>query len=140
MTMKHFCMDEFFNSAAAQASGINNVPAPCMQRYVCDNINRLVDHVLDPIGDHVGLPIIISNGYCCPELNDLIGERLSGRHLIGQAVDFTIPDMSPSDLKKLAYWCADNLDFDQLIVYPRHRYIHVSYVSPEDNKHEVLYS
>lgn len=138
--MKHFVLDEFINSTAAQASEIYNYPPVSVIDFVYDNIYRLGDNVLDPIVDHINLPVIVSNGYCRPELYNLIGEKDSRQHLIGCAADITNPDMTARDLKELAFWCADNLDFDQLIVYSRDRYIHVSYVSPEVNRHEVLFS
>lgn len=139
MFMKYFCFNQFFYSAVADSCGISNLPEPGLEQFVRGNIILLVDHVLDPIREHVELPIVINSGFRCPSLNELVGGKESSQHLIGRAADFTILGMAVREYKELAFWCADHLDFDQLIVYAKHRFIHVSYVSPESNRHEVLF-
>lgn len=140
MFMKHFSFNQFFHSAVAESCGIMNLPDPGQEQFIRGNIILLVDHVLDPIRDHVRLPIIINSGFRCPSLNELVGGKESSQHLIGRAADFTVLGMTVRDHKDLAYWCADNIDFDQLIVYSKRKFIHVSYVSPESNRHEVLFT
>ena len=137
--MKHFNLDEFINSVAAQSSGIYNYPPVGAEDIIHGNIIRLVDNVLDPIRDHVGVPVIVNNGYCRRELSDYVGEKMSRLHLVGCAADITIPHLTVRALKLLVCWCADNLEFDQLIIYSRRQYIHISYISPEKNRHEVLF-
>lgn len=140
MFMKYFRFDEFFYSAVADACGINNIPAADQKQFVRGNIMLLVDHVLNPIREYAKSAIFINSGFRCPELNNLVGGKELSQHLSGRAADFSIYGMSAKEYKELAYWCADNLDFDQLIVYARRRFIHVSYVSPEFNRHEVLFT
>ena len=139
MFMKYFNFDEFFKSEVAIAVGINNVPEDSQIQLVRGNIMLLVDHVLDPIRESFKLPVIITSGYRCPDLNDLIGGSESSQHLTGRAADFTVLSLMARDLKKIAFWCSEYLDFDQMIVYARKRFIHVSYVSPEANRHEVIF-
>lgn len=138
--MKYFVFEQFFYSDVADACGIDNVPDVGQNQLIRGNIILLVDNVLDPIREHVELPIIITSGYRCPALNELVGGEGSSQHLTGQAADFTVLGMTMREYKELAYWCADNLDFDQLIVYPARKFIHVSYESPELNRHEVLFT
>ena len=140
MFMKHFSFNQFFHSTVAESCGILNLPDPEHEQFIRGNIILLVDHVLDPIRDHVGLPILINSGFRCPSLNELVGGKESSQHLVGRAADFTVLGMTVRDHKDLAYWCADNIDFDQLIVYPKRKFIHISYVSPESNRHEVLFT
>lgn len=138
--MKHFVFNEFFSSDVAVACGIKNCP-PIDD--ICDvraNIMLLVHHVLDPIRDHVGMPLRITSGYRCAKLNELVGGCERSQHLTGEAADFQVDSFCVKDYKVLAFWCADNLDFDQLIVYPKRGFIHISYASPEDNRHEVLFT
>lgn len=139
MIMKYFKFDEFFKSEVAIAVGINNVPEESQKQLVRGNIILLVDNVLDPIRESFKLPIIITSGYRCPALNDLIGGSESSQHLTGQAADFTVISLMARDLKKIAFWCSEYLDFDQMIVYSRQRFIHVSYVSKECNRNEVIF-
>lgn len=138
--MKYFVFNEFFNSDLANSVGIVNYPAPEVEQLVRFNIINLVDHVLDPIRERWGVPVRITSGYRCKALNELVGGKDNSQHLAGYAADFMIDGLAPSEYRRLAYWCADHLEFDQLIVYPKRRFIHVSYVSPESNRHEVLFT
>lgn len=140
MFMKYFNFDEFFNSDLADTVGIVNYPAPEVERLVRFHIIALVDHVLDPIRERLGVPVRITSGFRCKALNELVGGIDSSQHLAGYAADFTIDGLAPSEYRRLAFWCADHLDFDQLIVYAKRKFIHVSYVSPESNRHEVLFT
>lgn len=139
MFMQYFNFDEFFASDTAVACGIKNCP-PLDNIYdVRANIMLLVHHVLDPIRKHVGMPVRITSGYRCASLNEIVGGHEHSQHLTGEAADFTIDSFCARDYKILACWCAENLDFDQLIVHGRRKFIHISYVSPESNRHEVLF-
>ena len=140
MFMKYFNFNEFFRSDLADSVGIVNYPPSIVEPLVRTNIMILVDYVLDPIREYVDAPVYINSGFRCSSLNELVGGKASSQHLIGQAADFTVVGMTVRDHKDLAYWCADNIDFDQLIVYSKRRFIHVSYVSPESNRHEILFT
>ncbi len=138
--MKYFNFNEFFHSDLADSVGIVNYPSPEVEQLVRFHIIALVDNVLDPIRERWGVPVRITSGYRCKALNELVGGKDSSQHLAGYAADFTIDGLAPSEYRRLAFWCAGHLDFDQLIVYPKRRFIHVSYVSPESNRHEVLFT
>lgn len=137
--MRYFVFEQFFRSDVAEACGIDNVPDVRRNQLIRGNIILLVDNVLDPIREHVGLPVVITSGFRCPALNELVGGKGSSQHLTGQAADFTIDSFCARDYKILACWCAENLDFDQLIVHSMRKFIHISYVFPKDNRHEVLF-
>lgn len=138
--MKYYTFNEFFFSSIASACGINNLPSADQVQSVRDNIKLLVDNVLDPIREYVKAPIYINSGYRSEALNDLVSGAKNSQHLIGRAADFTIRGFTPRDYKSLAFWCADNLEFDQMIVYAKRGFIHVSYVSPEANRLDVLFT
>lgn len=139
MFMQYFNFDEFFASDAAVACGIKNCPPLDDIQAIRANIMLLVYHVLDPIRAHICEPVYITSGYRCAKLNELVGGSDHSQHMQGQAADFTIDSFCARDYKILACWCAENLDFDQLIVHAMRKFIHVSYVSPESNRHEVLF-
>lgn len=139
MFMKYFTFNEFFSSDLADSVGIVNYPSPEIEQIIRFNIIILVDRVLDRIRARWGVPVRITSGYRCKALNDLVGGKENSLHLTGRAADFTIDGLSPSEYKRLAFWCADHLDFDQMIVYTKRRFIHVSYISPNNNRHEVLF-
>lgn len=140
MFMKYFTFNEFFNSDLADSVGIVNYPSPDLEQYVRLNIIILVDRVLDPIREQCGVPVRITSGYRCEALNKLVGGKTFSPHRIGCAADFTIDGLMPSEYKRLAHWCANHLEFDQMIVYAKRRFIHVSYISRRSNRHEVLFT
>lgn len=140
MFMRYFKFEEFFYSSLADALCIRNTPASDQWQIVRGNIMLLVDNVLDPIREHVKSAIYINSGFRTQTLNAALGGKVTSQHLIGRAADFSVWGMTAKGYRELAYWCADTLDFDQLIVYPRKRFIHVSYISPEANRHEVLFT
>lgn len=140
MFMKYFTFNEFFSSDLADSVGIMNYPSPDLEQYIRLNIIILVDRVLDPIRERLGVPVRITSGYRSKALNELVGGVKNSPHLIGCAADFTIDGLSPAGYRRLGYWCADHLEFDQMIVYPKRKFIHVSYMSRGSNRHEVLFT
>ena len=138
--MQYFDFKEFFASDVAETCGIKNCPSLDKNQLVRANIMLLVQHVLDPIRSFVGMPVRITSGYRCARLNEIVGGCERSQHLTGQAADFQVDSFCVKDYKALAYWCADNIDFDLLIVYPKRKFIHVSYVSPTSNRRAVLFT
>jgi hypothetical protein len=54
------------------------------------NLCRLCNEVLEPARKIYGRPIIVTSGYRCPKLNNLVGGVPTSRHLTGQAADLHI--------------------------------------------------
>lgn len=136
----HFALREFTKSATAMKHGIDNRPTP----EVVENLKRLCLHTLEPLREKLELPIIITSGYRTKALNDIIvhASRKS-QHMTGQAADFYIPEVSGNLSHRerliLAFRTIitnPEVDFDQLILYPN--FIHVSFVSKETNRHNIM--
>ena len=136
----HFALREFTKSATAMKHGIDNRPTP----EVVENLRRLCTHTLEPLREKLGLPIIITSGFRTKALNDIIvhASRKS-QHMTGQAADFYIPEVSGNLSHRerliLAFRTIitnPEVDFDQLILYPN--FIHVSFVSKETNRHNIM--
>lgn len=125
--MKHFRLDEFFFSETAERLGINNTPAADKVSEVVCNIKALVDNVLDPLRRMVGRPIIITSGYRCQSINDVIGGSHNSQHMKGMAADIHVQGYTPEQMQyfyeHIKAWYA----YDQLIYYPKKNIIHVSY-------------
>lgn len=136
--MKHFCFEEFMRSNVAQQKGFFNEPYLYDETEVYDNLEVLVDNVLDPIRELVATPVIITSGYRCKRLNELVGGVPSSQHRTGHAADFYVKDFSRSDMAKLFLQLCEEIDFDQLILYAHRGFIHVSYVSPELNRGQAI--
>lgn len=138
--MKYFDFSEFFSSDVANSCGIDNYPPDSEHKEVRERIMRLVQCVLDPLREYTQSPIIIHSGYRCPSLNRLVGGKEFSQHLKGYAADISVIGWSTRDYRLLVNWAADHLDFDQAIVYAKRKFVHISYVSPEANRHEVLFT
>lgn len=108
----HFTLEEFLYSDTAQEMGIDNTPDEQSQR----NLSR-VAQVMEQIRYQLGsLPILISSGYRCEQLNRAIGGATASAHLSGLACDFTCPTYgSPEDICKALEDFVEVLGIDQLI-------------------------
>ena len=132
---KNFTLEEFERSDTAKRLKIDNhVP-----QFAVPRLRTLCEKVLQPVRDHFGVPIIITSGYRCPDLNDAVKGAASSQHMKGEAADFKIRAQNIK-LYDIYLWMVDNLHFDQLIweVRPNSRWIHVSYKSTGPNRQQVL--
>lgn len=143
MFTPHFKLSEFVSSATAEKQGIENNPSP----EAVENLRLLSIHTLEPLREALGLPIVITSGYRCKALNDLIAHHSQrSQHMEGRAADFyvkhgpsTSSGASHRELLVLAFRTIltdPSVDFDQLILYPG--FIHVSFVSHNDNRHKIM--
>lgn len=121
---KNFSYSEFTDSETATKHDIDNT---IKHEYVKDNIKALVINILQPLRDHLGVPININSGYRCLKLNELVGGKPTSQHAQGEACDFTVEDYKPIEIARLIVEL--KLPFDQLGVYDS--FIHVSYSSRE---------
>lgn len=135
--MKNFKLSEFFNSSTAVKNGIKNEPSPDERATIVRNINSLVDNVLDPIRDKFCTPVIITSGYRCPQVNQLVGGVANSQHMSGCAADFHIKGGTYLTMRQVFLNIYDTMDFDQLIYYRHKNIIHVSYVE-NCNRHEAF--
>jgi hypothetical protein len=105
---KNFTLDEFTVSQTAERFGIDMHPP----ELIVDNIKKLVIACLQPLRDEAG-PIYISSGYRPLELNTRIGGSKTSAHVKGNAVDFSVTNMTPFDVCELVI--AMELPIDQII-------------------------
>ena len=117
--MRYFEMREFACKCCGQ------LPPSAEQ-----NLQALVDHVLDPARERLGMPITVNSGYRCPTHNAKVGGVKNSQHLKGEAADITC-----ADNKRLAEIIEQLGNFDQLIVYPT--FLHVSYKRQGVNRESI---
>ena len=124
--MKYFKMKEFSHSDTAVSLGIDNtIPMECVAK-----IEHLVVCVLDPIREHWGLPIRITSGYRCPELNEEVNGVEDSYHMDGCAADISATDPERNvELMSLirAMHLVGKLALTECYLGPKARYIHVAY-------------
>jgi len=117
--------------------GINNDP----NDEQLNNMELLAEKVFEPLREWVGGPIKINSFFRCPELNKAIGGSSKSQHCHGQAIDIddTYGKVANSEMY---HYIKENLDFDQIIWEfgddDNPNWVHVSYVSEEDNRRRCL--
>ena len=137
MISKHISYKEGVYSITATRKGIDNTPNN-------DQLLKMVsvaEEVFEPLRAYVGGPIKINSFFRCPELNTAIGGSSKSQHCKGQAIDIddTYGRMTNAEMYN---FIKDNLEFDQIIWEfgddDNPDWVHVSYVSPEDNRNRCL--
>ena len=126
--MKYFKMTEFSHSDTAVSLGIDNtIPKECKA-----NIETLVRCVLDPLREHWGLPIRVTSGYRCPELNDELCGVEDSYHMEGCAADISAWDPERNvELMSLirALHLTGRIVLTECYLGPKARYIHVAFAN-----------
>ena len=119
---EHFSLEELTRSDTATARGLVNDPSVA----AISNLQHLCQEVLEPLRQHVGVPVRINSGYRSREVNNAVGGVANSQHLTGEAADIRIPDVE-TGLEWLL-WIHSHCLFDQLLFETNgHSYwIHVS--------------
>lgn len=136
--MKYFTIDEMCRSNTAKARKIDNTP----NEEVKKNLQNLIEHILDPLREKYGKPIVVSSGYRSEKLNRAIGGSKTSQHCIGQAVDIHATVNSRKNNMEIFKLIKDmKLPYDQLIYeYGDNTgpdWVHVSY-GPR-NRRQIVY-
>ena len=133
--MKYFKFKEMISSAKAIEFQIDNFPKDC---DIIDNIIFTMEK-LDAIREEYGLPLYISSGYRCPDLNTKVGGKETSQHLKGQAADI---NLGSTEMNRAFFnWLAcnkDEVEFDQLIDESHFSWVHVSF-KKENNRKQILH-
>jgi len=131
---KHFYLKEFTDSDTAKAKGISNFPGLDELRA----LKFLVDKVLDPLRDAVGIPVRITSGYRSPCLNKAIGGSATSDHVLGRASDIKADGLDATQLMREVL--AAGLEFDQMIGYVPEKggHVHISW-RESGNRKEILW-
>jgi hypothetical protein len=76
-------------TATPPTRGIDNTPDQAAVGQLTQLAQLTLEGIRTICDDH---PIIISSGYRCPKLNEVVGGASNSAHLYGCAADFTIPE------------------------------------------------
>lgn len=146
MLSPHFSLKEMTDSQTAVRYGIANVPS----EQEIENLRRLCQGTLEPLREALQLPVVITSGFRTKALNDKLAHSSErSQHMQGCAADFYVSSagsivqgskvQGSRELLIRAFreiLTNPKIDYDQLILYPN--FIHVSYVSKERNRHNIL--
>ena len=134
---EHISYKEGIYSRTATRLNITNEPDEDQMYYM----QLLADEVFEPLRAYVGGPIKINSFYRCRQLNKAIGGSIKSQHCRGQAMDIddTYGRMTNAEMYE---FIKEHLDFDQMIWEfgddENPDWVHVSYVSPEENRNRCL--
>ena len=137
MISKYISYKEGVYSNTETRRGIDNTP----NDEQLNNMELIADNIFEPLRTYVGGPIKINSFFRSPDLNTAIGGSGKSQHCKGQAIDIddTFGRMTNAEMY---HWVKDNLDFDQMIWEfgndDNPNWVHISYVSPEDNRNRCL--
>lgn len=120
---ENFHLSEFTRSDTARRLGINNTPGP----EVVENLRTLVNYVLQPARDYLGVPLRITSGYRSPELNRAVGGSKRSDHMFGYAADIETRPETSELMFALGRFIQQHCAFKQLIWEFGGEWIHVSY-------------
>ena len=128
---KYFKVKEILYSKTAEQNNIDNIPT---DPTIIDNINYSLTR-LNEIRESYGKPIIISSGYRCKALNELVGGVKDSKHQEGLAVDLKWD-------KELLEFITDNMQFDKLIREKagKTRWIHIQFRRYRETERNLIYS
>lgn len=134
---KHISLRESIESYTAKRLGINNTPSD----YHITNMVGIAENIFEPLRSWVGGPIKISSFFRSGDLNRAISGSKSSQHCEGRAMDIDDTYGHKTNAEMYEY-IKENLDFDQLIWEfgddNNPDWVHVSYVSPEENRRRCL--
>ena len=137
MISKHISYKEGVYSITATRKGIDNTPDDDQ----LSNMELVAEEVFEPLRNYVGGPIKINSFFRCPELNTAIGGSHKSQHCKGQAIDID-DNYGRITNAEMFHWIKENLEFDQMIWEfgddDNPNWVHVSYVSQEDNRNRCL--
>ena len=137
MISKHISYKEGVYSITATRRGIDNTP----NDEQLTNMELVANEVFEPLRTYVGGPIKINSFFRCPDLNTAIGGSSKSQHCKGQAIDID-DTFGKATNAEMFHWIKENMDFDQMIWEfggdDNPDWVHVSYVSPEDNRNRCL--
>lgn len=85
----HFTLEEMTHSDYAIKHHINN-DVNQEQYYALES---LCNEILEPIREELGMPIMVSSGFRCLQLNTAINGSKTSQHLNGEAADIHCKDM-----------------------------------------------
>jgi len=134
---KYITYQEAVNSQTATRKNIDNIP----NVLALINMQLVALRVFDNVREHFNTPIRVSSFFRSTELNKAVGGAKTSQHMKGQAID--MQGTGKLSNKMIFEYIKENVDFDQLIWEFGDKnnpaWVHVSYVSKEKNRKQILY-
>ena len=140
---ENFSLKEMTRSDKAMRLGLSNAP----NEEQVKNLKNLCEQVLQPLRDHVGVPVMVNSGFRSPDVNKAAGGVWNSQHLTGEAADIRASGWGwktkSQKLQIILHWCCwiiEHCTYDQLIIEDNgsDMWIHVSCrLDPRENRKEI---
>lgn len=108
---EHLSLSEMIYSDTANKKGIVNYPTETQ----IGNLKRFALEVFEPLRAMVGVPIFISSGFRCHDLEIAVSGKAYGQHMTGNAADMLAQGMTAEKLFKMIVG-QNAFKFDQVIL------------------------
>ena len=135
----HFSLEEFTASDNALRMGVDNsLPAELMAnaRATADMLERIRVHLISLRGHPV--PIVLTSGYRCPQVNRAVGSKDTSDHRHAMAGDARAPDFgTPFEVCMALAPVVSLLNIGQLI-YEFGSWFHVSTRIPDKEANRII--
>ena len=127
----YFSEKESIKSSTGDRLGIRNTIPENLKKTVAYTAARM-----DAIRLLLNVPCTVNSFYRSLELNNAVGGSKTSDHMNGRAIDF-VPAMNLRE----AYNKIKNsgLSYDQLIIYPNQRFIHISFKDDITNERKMAF-
>lgn len=132
LNRKNFHHTDFWYSKTAEKHKITNVPTQAA--LVC--LMRLAD-TLQFIRDAKDIPLIITSGYRCYQLNRLVKGSPNSAHMQGLAADILFKDKTPEQTCDLIL--ETGVKFDQMLIEENILHFGIK-IRDQDCRHEIAYA
>lgn len=132
----HFTLAELTASAKAQQRGIDNTPPDELIPRM-----MLLAELLERVRTELAVPVTITSGYRCQQLNMAVGGVTSSDHTQGHAADIVAPAFGmPYQIAKLLAPLVSELGIGQLILegIKGKQWVHISTHTPERQSNRVI--
>ena len=135
---RNLTLKEATKSITAKRLGIENEP----EAWEKKNLSVIAEEVFQKVRDHFEVPIAVTSGYRCKELNEAIGGSKYSQHVQGRALDLDADVFGGVTNAEIFYYIKECLDFDQLIWEfgdeAEPDWINVSYIRGDENRKRCL--
>lgn len=129
---KNFKLAEFERSGYASRNGIDNT----IPEKLLPNVQALVTHVVQPVRDLLGEPVVVTSGYRSYKVNKGVGSKNPrSQHMSAEAADIRpVRTSVQAAFKKIA---ASDIPFDQLIL-EFGSWIHISHRNGGPQRRQIF--
>ncbi len=134
---RNLTLKEAVKSNTATRLGIDNDP----DDWDIENLRAIAENIFQPIRDHFGVPIGVSSGFRCKELNKAIGGSKYSQHMTGEALDLDADMYGKITNADIFKFVKNNLHWDQMIWEfgddEEPNWVHISYKPSGGNRKQI---